>query len=346
MLAARVKLKDAEETRRFLMERGLLDRARLLDKDSEFIYFPISRKFKPPRGCDIVRREFGLNPVKIDWKGLLVERGIIEGKTARELHSAFDGMGDIAVIEIPPEFQKIEGEIGRAFLETHGQFRAVAKKTSAVKGKYRVKGLKVIAGRKGLITFYRESGCIFHIDLGKVYFSPRLGFERERIAKEVGKGEKVLALFAGAGFYPIIIAKRQPKCKIRAIELNPVAVKYMAENIPINKMQDRIEGIGGDVGKLLLEGRFQRWADRITMPLPHDGHKFLDAAIRAAAKNCIIHFYYIPHGDGEDGIVGARKKITDACKAAGRKFKTILERKVKTYAPHVDEVVIDFKLIN
>jgi len=346
MLAARAAFKDAERIRRFLLDRGLFAKDRAIGRDANCVFFPVKEKFKPPGGCQLVERALEVRSPRMDWKKSLVERGILAPDEAGLLVSSFDGMGDIAVMEIPRRLERKEKHIAAAFLKAHTQFKVVAKKTSAVKGKYRVKGLKVIAGEKRLITAYKESGCTFKIDLGRVYFSPRLSFERERISRQVRKGEKVLALFAGAGFYPIIIAKRQPKCEIVAIELNPIATKYMRENILANKAQSQICALEGDVGMILKGRKYARWATRIIMPLPHSAYEFLDAALHAAAKNALIHFYYIPHGDGEDALLGARKRIARACKINWRKFRVVSSRIVKTYAPHVDEVVVDFKLTN
>ena len=346
MLALKVSFKDAEKMRRLLIEKALFDSKFEIAKDTDSIYFPIVKKFAIPEGSIIVSKALALREGKKDWKGILIERKILTKKDSQEMASSFDSMGGIAVMEIPDGLTHKERKIGAIFLECHPNFKTVAKKTSAVKGEFRVKGLKVIAGKKSLVTTYKESGGTFEIDLGKVYFSPRLSFERERIASQVRKGENVLALFAGAGFYPVIIAKKQPKCKIVAIELNPIGVKFMEKNVRSNKVENQIKVIEGDVKKVLLKPKFKGWASRAIMPLPHLAHEFLGDAINSTAKNGIIHFYHIPKGEMPDAFGDAGKKVFAACKKAGRKFRIISRRVVKTYAPHVDEVVVDFKLTN
>lgn len=345
-LVAKAAFRDAEKTRQFLLKGNLFDKSREIGRDSTHVYFPVLRKFRPSAGCQIVERELEGREERGDWKQMLIDGNILSPKESSLLVSAFDGMGDIAVMEMPSELALKEKQIAKAFLKTHTQFKVVAKKTSAVKGEFRVKGLRVIAGENRLATTYRENGCSFQIDLGRVYFSPRLSFERQRIARQVKRGEKVLALFAGAGFYPIIIAKTHRKCKIVAIELNPIAVKYMKDNVQLNKMGPQIEVLEGDVNAILKKPRFRRMASRAIMPLPHSAFEFLEATIRACKKNATIHFYYIPHEDGEDALAGAKEKIAIACRRLGRKCRIVSRRTVKTYAPHVDEVVLDFKLLN
>jgi tRNA (guanine37-N1)-methyltransferase len=346
MLALKVVFVDAEFAKQFLMANGLYDHRFRIARDSSHIYFPLIKRAKFPFKSQIVNIQLEESGGRKDWKELLLERHVLNKKDLGEFVKSYDAMGDIAVIEMPIELEKKEREIAKVLLETHSNLKVVAKKTTGVLGEFRVKGLKVIAGEKRLITIYRENGCNFKIDLSKVYFSPRLSFERDRIARQVKKGEKVLALFAGAGFYPIIIAKKQKKCEIVAIELNPVGVKYMEENIKLNKMAGRINALEGDVLPILKKAKFKRWATRAIMPLPHTGYEYLGKVIGACRKNAIIHFYYIPKDKADDAFKEAVGKVRQACNNSGRKFKVILKREVKTYAPHIPEVVIDFKLLS
>ncbi len=328
MKALKVEFKIAEKARRFLMDNGLYDRGYEIAKDRKHIYFPL------------------LKDAKFTFPAKIVEKKLKKRISPRKFSiSSFDSMGDIAIIEIPAEMKGKKQKIGGELLKRNKQFKVVAEKVSAVKGKYRVKKLKVIAGENRLETIYKENGCRFKIDLGKVYFSPRLSYERDRIAKQVKRGEKVLALFAGAGFYPIIIKRLQPDCKIVAIELNPVAVEYMRRNVRMN-WSENVEIIEGDVNEKLKEKRFERWASRIIMPLPHTAYEFLDSVLFAAGKNCIVHFYYIPQNREKNAVEKATKLVEKACKRNKRKCRILLKRIVKTYAPHVHEAVIDFRLGN
>lgn len=61
---------------------------------------------------------------------------------------------------------------------------------------------------------YRESGCVFKADLEHIFLSPRLAYERMRIAKKVFPGEMIINIFAGVGCFSTLIAKVQPRTKI------------------------------------------------------------------------------------------------------------------------------------
>ena len=94
------------------------------------------------------------------------------------LPQALDVVGDIAIIEIPPELKSYENMIGEAILKTHRNIRTVLAKAGAISGTYRLREFNFIAGEQKTQTVHREFGCQFHVDLAKAYFSPRLSHEQ------------------------------------------------------------------------------------------------------------------------------------------------------------------------
>src|SRR3989338_713945 len=140
------------------------------------------------------------------------------------LKTSFDIIGNIAVLEIPPELRRKEKLIAETLMEIHRNIKTVCKKSSERKGIYRLRGIKKISGN-GFETIHRESGCRFKLDIRKAYFSVRESTERQRIADLVKEKEKVLVLFSGIGPSGVIIAKKCP-CQIKMVEINPTACKY------------------------------------------------------------------------------------------------------------------------
>jgi len=264
----------------------------------------------------------------------------------RHLTKAFDIIGDIAIIEIPNELQAREKEIADAIMQVHRNVKVVAKKLGGMIGEYRVRPIKVIAGENRTETEYHESGCRMRFDVAKTYFSVRLSHERERIADQVKDGELILALFAGVGPFPLVIAKKNKNksnlLKIAAIELNPDATKYMKENVRLNKMDGIIEPIEGDARKVVM-GRFRNWADRVLMPLPKSAYEFLDVAFAGAKNGAIVHFYSF----AEEGkaFEDAKEKVKQAAKEAKAKVEILNQKIVRPYAPHVVQTVTDFRVI-
>lgn len=269
------------------------------------------------------------------------------------IKAPFDQIGSVAILEVPEENKQEAKQIAAEIMSTNKHIASVYAKGSAMAGKYRVRKLRFLAGKKSTLTTYRESGCVFELDIAKVYFSPRLAFERTRIANEVKNGENILALFAGVGPFPIVIAKKlkieKKTAGIIANELNPAAVKYLKQNITLNKVEELITADKGDAAKLLVKKK--KWADRVIMPLPHTAEQFLPQVIDATAKGGVVHFYgFGPHRDertkkAANPFKKLEEKIKKLCKKKKRKCKIVFKRVVRPYSPFTVQVVIDFKVL-
>ncbi len=238
--------------------------------------------------------------------------------------SSFDVVGDIAIIKIPPQLEKKEKKIGEQLLKFKN-VKTILKKEGKVGEEFRIRKYKFLGGEKRKETLHKEYGCRYKLNIEKVYFSPRLGSERERIVKQVKKGEKILVLFAGIGPYAIQIAKNR-EVDIYAIEINPKAVKYFKENTKLNKVENKIKVFEGDVREVVpsLKEKF----DRIIMPLPKDGENFLDLAKLVSKKNTIIHIYIFANSRGE-AIKKIDKKVIN-CVECG------------TYSRDISRYCVDF----
>jgi tRNA G37 N-methylase Trm5 len=115
----------------------------------------------------------------------------------------------------------------------------------------------------------------------------------------------------------------------------------MQENIRLNRMQEIITPILGDV-KDVVPKKFAEYADRIIMPLPKGAEKFLGEAFLAAKKNCIIHLYQF--AGEKNPFEEAEKLVKHEAMISGRKAEVIGKRVVRPFAPRVVQVVIDFRV--
>jgi len=249
--------------------------------------------------------------------------------------TAYDIIGSkekaVAIVEIPDELKGKQKQIAEEIMKRHKNVKSVLKKASERIGVMRVRKYRLIAGERNTEVVHVEYGYKLKLDPRKVYFSPREGTERQRIAEFVKPGETVMVMFAGVGPIAIAIAKKQPQVKqIIAVEINPYAVKYMKENIKLNKLEGKIVPILGDV-KIKCKD-FYGICDRVLMPLPHKSELFMDIAKKCLKKKGYIHLYII---ESEDKIESRAKKI-----AGKKKYKI---RKVLPYAPGVNKYCIDIK---
>ena len=176
-------------------------------------------------------------------------------------------------------------------METHREVKSVWRQVSSVSGDYRLRSLEHILGENTTETIYKEHGCSYKTDLRKAYFSPRLSYERLRIARLIKKGETVLNMFAGVGCYSIAIAKQAEPLKVISVDVNPCAFQYLRENIRLNRAEKTVVPIQGDAKKI-TENRMQNAVDRVLMPLPEKAYEYLDIALYALKPaGGWIHYY-------------------------------------------------------
>lgn len=259
-----------------------------------------------------------------------------------KLIRAFDIVGDIAIVKLPPRLLPKKHLIGKALLEVQKNVRTVLNQVSPVKGDFRTRELEVIAGEERTETIHRESGCSFKVDLRKVYFSPRLAAERLRVAKQVKPGEVVVNLFAGVGSYSIIIARHSQAAVIYSIDINPAAFEYMQTNIRINKVADRVVPILGDAREV-VEKRLAGKADRVLMPLPELSHDFFGVALSALKPTGgIVHFY--DYGEEPDIYGPSLDFVRSNAAAQGLEIKLLAARKIRSYAVRCYHIVLDLKV--
>ena len=240
---------------------------------------------------------------------------------------------------VPEEKKNI---IGEAILAAHKQTNTVFAKSGAVKGVYRIRDLELIAGDNKTTTVYKEYGYSYHVDVAKVYFSPRLSGEHHRVALQVNKGEIVVDLFAGVGPFAIPIAKKSKDVKVYAVDINPGAVDLLKKNISLNHLEKQIIPLMGDARKVVNEHLYKK-ADRVLMNLPEKAIDFVDIACKAIKPiGGIIHYYCFVY-DSEP-LEKAKVELVKALNEQNRIFEIISVKTVRAIAPYAWQVVVDVKV--
>jgi tRNA (guanine37-N1)-methyltransferase len=158
-------------------------------------------------------------------------KGKLSKKELNILKTAFDVVGEIAILEIDPELGKKEKIIAQTLLEMQKNIKTVVKKVGIHSGKFRLQKLKIIAGKRKKETIHKENMIRLKLNAEKVYFSPRMATERKRIMEQIKPGEEILIMFSGCAPYPCVLAKNTKAKEIYGIEINPAAHKYALENV-------------------------------------------------------------------------------------------------------------------
>lgn len=347
MLAIKIPLKNIEKLRKILMEKEIVDRDYKILTEDNYGYISINKDLKKEsekvfdKEIDFEIVEKNLEKLKKQPKNMT---GHLKGKLTKEkidnLKTSFDIIGDLVILEIPEELLEQKDIIGEASLNFTKR-KAIFMKKSGIGGITRTRQLEHIAGKNQSETIHKEHGAKLKLDIKTVYFSPRLATERKRIAEQVQNGEIILDMFAGIGPFPILIAKDH-KVNIYATDINEDAIKYMKENIKLNKLKGNIIPILGDIDKIAKDKFIQKNIkfDKIIMNLPGTAKDFLELAISLINKNGIIHYY-----EFSENYNSPIERIKKIAKTRHKEVEILATRKVKSTSPGQWHIVVDAKII-
>jgi tRNA (guanine37-N1)-methyltransferase len=283
--------------------------------------------------------------MKGNLKTLLAEK--LKPEELKLVYKSYDVIGDVAIIRVPPNLEQYSSIIAEAIMQTHKNVKSVWRQSSPVSGDFRLRQLEFVSGERKTETIYKEHGCIFRVDLAKCYFSPRLAFERIRIARLVQPEEVVVNMFAGVGTFSIIIAKHSKASKIYSIDINPIAVKYMEENIKRNKVDKQVIPICGEAKKV-IEEKLRNIANRVLMPLPEKAYEFLDVALMSLQKGLgWIHYYAFEHAQKHENPIEKTKiKVAEKLNKMNIDFNMPFSRIVRNTGPNWYQIALDLRISN
>lgn len=343
VIGIRVLKKDAEKTIKKIKEENNFNSKYKIIKEDKHIIIPIKEKKNKEKIIEIKKIE-KQKEIGISYKDILSKEKISK-EIINKLPSSYDIVGDIVIINLEEIDQKDYSycyyeKIGKAILKIHPHIKTVLKKEKEHHGTFRTQDLIHIYGEKKKETIIKENGCLLKTDVEKVFYSTRLSTERKRIASLVKENEVVGVFFAGVGPFAIAIAKLSRPKEVIAIELNPVGVKYLKENIIKNKMEDIIKPIKADV--LKIYEKYPNYFERIPMPLPKSAEDFLDQAIFCIKNNGIIHIYnFVSKNQPFKKIyeIIKEKEIKNNCK-----IEVIYEKIIRSFSQTTVQIVMDLKV--
>ncbi len=192
------------------------------------------------------------------------------------------------------------------------------------RGVERIPDVRVLKGKPGEVS-HRELGMTFRFDPLRVMFSQGNRTEKVRMIKIIRSGERVADMFAGIGYFTIPAARAG--ARVHAMELNPVAYRYLCRNIRDNHVASRVVPECGDCRDLLTG-----WYDRIIM-----GHFGSLAFLNTAAGHTL------PGGTIHLHATGSRPpEIPESCQGW---FGETGIRRIKKVAPHTWHYVLDLKVV-
>ncbi len=330
---AKVIKQKAEELRRKLIELDLFDANKEPERDHDHVYFPL-KEGEYARDLEVVDMVF---KDREQSSGSYLDKLDLPGAEEGGAPRSMDIVGDIAILRIDEGMKDRFADIGKAVMGTNPHVNTVLR-DKGVKGDWRVRDLELIYGDPETETEHREHGCVYKLDVTKVYFSPRLATERSRVAGQVDTDETIVDMFAGVGPFSIMIAKNRNPRKIWAFDLNPSAICYLKRNIKFNKVRN-IKCKEGDAVALIQHiGE----VDRAIMNLPHDAKDFLIPTLNVVRQGGMINYYEILERENLE----KRKRSLESIVVNGKMLKIDSLREVRNFSPSSAHYGFDLRVVN
>lgn len=249
-----------------------------------------------------------------------------------DLPSSYQMIGDIIILNLKPSLKEHKKRIAEVLMKKLTYVKTVCEKTIGVTGECRNPNIRKITGN-GTETTHQEHGCKFLLDVTKVMWAKGNMEERKRIGELPVKGEVIIDMFAGIGYFSIPMAIMSKPKTIYSIEKNPVAYDYLVKNLMLNKAYC-IKPILGDskVEALKLEK-----ADRVIMGYLPEPLDFLDTAFKIINDKAWIHYEGISGEDTKE----IEKRFKDKAIKNGFSAKIDSVTFVKKYKPRTWHVVVN-----
>ena len=263
-------------------------------------------------------------------------------KVLANLPRSYDVIGNIAILEIPKDLFEYRKIIGESFKLLNPHYKTILAKDGPISDTFRVRDFIILNGGSSTVTEHNEYGSKFRLDPLKVYFSPRLSSERQRVTTKIKKGEIIVDMFAGVGPFSIAIARSCEVKKIFGIDMNPYATAFMLQNIKINKCQHKITVILADSTKIPF---YSFSADRVIMNLPEKSLNTIPQACQfLKPEGGFIHLYMFASEETPTKVLS--ENIRSKIILSGRKLVALETIKiVKEIGPREQQLAFDLKVV-
>ncbi len=248
-------------------------------------------------------------------------------------------LGRVAVVRLPAALRPWEPFLGAAYAEELG-VASVLVPTGPIEGPWRRPRLRAIAPGP-TETEVLEHGVRWRFDARALMFARGNKAERARLRRVVRPGERVLDLFAGIGYFAIPAALADPSVRVEAVEENPVAYRYLLENVRRNGVADRVRCHLGDNRVVPLAAGS---ADRVLLGYLPSAVPWLGRALSLlTAEGGWLSVHLV--ADARPGPEGAAAEVARDLLARGATVRERHARWVKSYGPGRIHVVVDLRVV-
>jgi tRNA wybutosine-synthesizing protein 2 len=247
----------------------------------------------------------------------------------------YQRLGHVLVIRLPEPLLPYRKAVAEAYAKVL-KARTVLLEKGIIRGVERCPDVELLFGTETETTV-SESGILYRLDPTKVMFSSGNFDEKLRMASLDCRGETVVDMFAGIGYFTMPLAAKAHAERVIACEINPEAVRFLRMNIELNRVGDVVTVFEGDNRGLPGEG----FADRVVMGYVNVTWQFLPKAFSLVKKGGMIHYQDTCSIDRiPDGLIENLRNGS-----GGRPFEVLGIREVKAYAPSISHMVVDVRAL-
>lgn len=224
--------------------------------------------------------------------------------------------------------------------------KRLAKKSIITDDKFRSPNVEMLLGNDVWAT-RKENGICYTWNITKSMFSVGNITEKQRIAQFDCKGQTVVDLFAGIGYFALTYLIYAQADHVYACEWNPEAVKAILLNLNKNNMQDKCTVLEGDNRQVCPVNI----ADHVNLGLIPTSSMSYEIACKSLKQDTggILHI----HGNVRTTDQDKCRDWQDWCDTTRNEIQTILGKgwnteqmhlePVKSFAPKVHHLVLDLK---
>jgi tRNA wybutosine-synthesizing protein 3 len=208
-------------------------------------------------------------------------------------------------------------------------------------GKKREPTVEMLVGEEDWVI-RKESGIKYGYHLTQCMFSSGNINERRRMGEIVSKGDIIVDLFCGIGYYTLPILVKGGAKHVYSCEWNINAINTLKFNLKNNKVEDRCTIYEGD--NRITSSNLSNIADRVLLGLLPTAEKSYDIALNCLKMSGgVLHIHGLAPADNYEKLVMDTTNILENTNS-NYKVKNVTINKIKSYAPHWDHLVLDIEV--
>ena len=203
-----------------------------------------------------------------------------------------------------------------------------------IEGEMREPTVIHLAGSKNSEVAHKENGLIYLFDLKHTIFSPGNQKFRKLLIDKVEQNDRLLDMFAAVGNLSLQPAYFS-KCKLIALEKNPVTFHFLRRTMNLNKVAGDFFNIDSRCFKI------RNWATKVFMGFFYVNFQHITVAVLASSPKFKLFIHALSQPNGEIPLIELYSKWLIELKCV---IKKAIWCKIKSYSRFENHIQITFTL--